>query len=208
MKSIKTNREIFMEKLEAADMSRFINMITGCGKCTRCSNSYWDGNASRCHKDANNSSCEEGISQYMESRVGEDLQLKYCKKYLIFRSHHHAMLGKYLATILFQEGIVDKSEPICEACEINNCSKCENFWRNIINMSDDYKKMLIKPYVKDYTVASIESIKDIEVKKMYERYSNKNIFILEILIPRIQDYELRIKAKLLMELILKDEEII
>ena len=68
--------------------------------------------------------------------------------------------------------------------------------------------MLIKPYVKDYTVASIESIKDIEVKKKYERYSNKYIFVLEILIPQIQDYELRIKAKLLIELILKDEEII
>ena len=36
-KQKQTNRELFMEKLQDADMKKFVELITCHGKCTRCS---------------------------------------------------------------------------------------------------------------------------------------------------------------------------
>lgn len=79
-KQKQTNRELFMEKLQDADMKEFVELITCYGKCTRCSNNYWDGNYTGCHENKNESSCEEGIAEFMEARPGENLQVKYNKK--------------------------------------------------------------------------------------------------------------------------------
>ena len=71
-KQKQTNRELFMEKLQDADMKKFVELITCHGKCTRCSNNYWDGNYTGCHENKNESSCEEGIAEFMEARPGEN----------------------------------------------------------------------------------------------------------------------------------------
>ena len=86
-KQKQTNRELFMEKLQDADMKEFVELITCYGKCTRCSNNYWDGNYTGCHENKNESSCEEGIAEFMEARPGENLQVKYGKKYSAFCSY-------------------------------------------------------------------------------------------------------------------------
>lgn len=199
---MKTNRELFLKELEEADMDYFVRLITGYNKCARCSNFYWDGNYTECHKDKNNSSCEEGIAQHMKSKVGENLQVKYHKKYSAFRSYFHAMLGKQLANILFQSDVVDKLEPTCEYCESSECSECDRFWCNILDMSREYAYNLVEPYSDDDH--SHDAIKARELSKKY--YQNDMIFISEILLQQIQDPALYIQAKLLTELLLKDDE--
>lgn len=195
-----TNREMFLEKLKSVDMHDFVNFIIGYGKCTRCSNYYWDGIHGECHKNLNNSTCEEGIAQFMESKVGENLQNKYHKVYSGFRSYFHAALGQQLVTILFKANIVDKTEDICKVCKLNDCPNCRWFLNNIIHMSQDYMDNIIKTYKEnDY---SIEACNARNLKEQY--YKNYLIFVSEVLIPRIQEQELWIQAKLLTELILKD----
>lgn len=195
---METNREKFIEKLKTADTESFINLITGCGKCARCSNSFWDGNCTGCHKNINNSSCEEGMAQYMESRVGENLQVKYHKKYGAFRSYSHAALGRQLADILFQAGVVDKLEPPCTSwCTADDCSGCNRFWCNILDMSRKYADDLIEPYNDDDN-----SDEAVRARDLYKKYhGNDMAFISEILVPRIKEVELRAQADLMVQLI-------
>lgn len=196
-KQKQTNRELFMEKLQDADMKKFVELITCHGKCTRCSNNYWDGNYTGCHENKNESSCEEGIAEFMEARPGENLQVKYSKKYSAFCSYTQASLAKHLAVILFQTGVVEKLEPPCEICRKTDCYECSRFWCNILDMSRKYARKLVEPYKEnDFSVEALEA-RDLE--KRY--YGNDMIFIQEILIPRIQEPELAAQAKLLVELV-------
>ena len=59
-----------MEKLQDADMKKFVELITCHGKCTRCSNNYWDGNYTGCHENKNESSCEEGDRRIYGGKTG------------------------------------------------------------------------------------------------------------------------------------------
>lgn len=193
----KTNREAFMEKLQKADTKKFVELITCYGKCTRCANNYWDGNYTGCHQNKNESSCEEGIAQFMEAHIGENLQVTYGKKYSAFRSYSQASLGRHLASILFQAGVVEKLEQPCGICHKDDCSGCSRFWCNILDMSRQYAMSLIEPYKKDDY-----SMKANEARKLHDRYyGNDMVFIHEILIPRMQETELAAQAKLLVELI-------
>lgn len=192
-----TNKEVFIKNLNEANMSHFVDLIIGCGKCNRCSNFFWDGNYTGCHKNMNDSSCEEGIAQYMESRVGENLQVKYHKKYGTFRSYTHAMLGKQLAEILYQAGVVDLIEPPCEWCKSDTpdkrCADCDRFWCNILDMSRRYAVELAKSFDKFHQYEAHE------VERKY--YGNAMVFISEILISRISEDELKVQAELLVKLI-------
>lgn len=191
----KTNREVFMEKLQDSNIETFVYMITSGGKCTRCSNHYWDGNVSKCHQNINNSSCDKGIAEYMEARSGENAQVKYNKKYSTFCSYSHAMLGKELATVLYQAGVVDKLEPPCEWCgpDKDECINCDRFWCNILDMSRIYAREL---------AASFDEFHQYEAHEAERKfYGNTMIFISEVLIPKIKESELRAQAELLVKLI-------
>lgn len=198
----KTNREAFMERLQKADTEEFVRLITCYGKCGRCSNDYWDGNYTGCHQNKNESSCEEGIAEFMEANVGENLQVKYGKKYSAFNSYNQASIARHLAEVLFQAGIVEKMEPPCERCKASDCSRCSRFWCNILDMSRKYARKLVEPYKEnDFSVEALEAG---DLEKRY--YGNDMIFIQEILIPRIQEPELAAQAKLLVELVMEHAE--
>ena len=77
----KTNKDLWLG-WATIDDDLFLALITGQGKCNRCSNSYWDGTKASCHRHINESSCEEGQREYFESYPEENLQKKYGK--LIF----------------------------------------------------------------------------------------------------------------------------
>lgn len=201
---MKTNREVFMEKLQESSIEDFIHLTTGGGKCLRCSNYFWDGNYTGCHKNINDSSCEAGIAEYLESEVGTNLQVKYNKKYGAFRSYSPAMVGKMLAEVLFQAGVVAKLEPPCEWCKKTDCVPCDRHWCNILDMSRAYALELTRPYTEDDFSSEASKARD-----LYKRYYNNDmIFISEILIPRIKEDELRVQAELLVKIInqMRDKE--
>lgn len=192
----KTNREVFMERLQKADTEDFVNFIAY-GKCMRCSNNYWDGNYTGCHQDKNESSCKKGIVEFMDAHVGENIQVKYGKKYSAFNSYNQASLARHLATVLFQAGVVEKMESSCSICKAADCPGCDRFWCNILDMSRKYAHDLVKSYKEnDFSMEAIEAR---ELEKRY--YGNDIVFIREILIPRIQEPELETQAKLLAELV-------
>lgn len=198
---IKTNREIYMDVLKTAGMEQFVKQITGTGKCLRCSNRYWDGNYAGCRRDCNRSSCEEGIRQYMESYPGENLQVKYHKKYLTFRSYEQAQLGHEFVSVLYKAGVVERLEPPCSICTRSDCPDCDRFWCNILDMSRHYAYELVKGY--DDKDDSLEAIKARELYRKY--YQQDRTFLSEILVPKIKDDALRKEAESLVRAIMEKE---
>ena len=77
---MKNNQKI----LNDLDINSLGDMLLGRKKCSCCSNGYWDGGQPRCHKNINNSSCEEGVREYLkgESRTEADY-IRDCGKYLV-----------------------------------------------------------------------------------------------------------------------------
>lgn len=184
-----TNREMFMENLANSSDEEFVDLITCKGKCTRCSNYYWDANNSGCHKNMNNSSCEKGIREFMESDIDENLQLKYAKRYIVFHNHEEATAGKMIAEILYRCGVVDKSDECeCRFCAYKDNDECINkricckaSWINIKIMRDAYTKSLkseLPDFGHDYDKMMID-----------EKYRDVLVYIEDVLVPKIKSDE-------------------
>ncbi len=94
------------EYIKSLSGEEFLKVVSGVGKCKRCSNSYWDGNQELCHKNINDSSCELGLKEYLESDISENLQTKYKKK--------------RLTDIKYEDWIKE------DICESRNCEWCSS----------------------------------------------------------------------------------
>lgn len=193
---MKTNREVFMEKLQNSDTDEFVHLIRGGGQCFRCSNYFWDGNQGECHKNINESSCEAGVAEWLEANEGENLQIRYKKKYWKFHNYTQASYARMLADILYSCGLIDKTDNRCSHCKKSECvmsTTCSSSWINIRNMAWEYTKTLIKDLDERYEAYTISQIK--------EKYEDEFNFIEEVLIPKIGDLEVRGQAKMLVTLI-------
>ena len=103
------------EYIKSLSGEEFLKVVSGVGKCKRCSNSYWDGNQELCHKNINDSSCELGLKEYLESDISENLQTKYKKK--------------RFTDIKYEDWI---KEDICEAAELQQRSKLKEKFKKLI----------------------------------------------------------------------------
>lgn len=203
---MKTNREVFTETLQKATTEEFVRLTTGCGKCGRCSNHFWDGSVTPCHQNINNSNCNEGYAEWLESYVGEDLQEKYNKKYWYFRDHTSAQLSRQIVDILYSTGTVDSpaeaDEKQCSCCtHKKSCTKtfCYMYYQHLHNLRDKY--------IEDKAKEKIKGVHGEENQKRELEYYKEDIgrslrtedFIVEVLIPQIKDERARGKAELLVE---------
>lgn len=193
---MKTNREAFMEELQNADTNRLVELTTGYGRCHRCSNYFWDGNQGECHKNINESSCEKGMAEWFDANVGENLQIKYKKKSWKFHNYTQASYARMLADLLYSCGLVEKTDNKCNYCRKKECvmsTICSSSWINIRNMASNYAKSLTKdldPRYEEYTINNIR-----------RKYEDEFVFIEEVLLPKIEDLEVRGQAKMLVKLI-------
>lgn len=94
------------EYIKSLSGEEFLKVVSGVGRCKRCSNSYWDGNQELCHRNINDSSCELGLKEYLESDIGENLQIKYKKK--------------RFTDIKYEDWIKE------DICESRNCEWCSS----------------------------------------------------------------------------------
>lgn len=191
---MKTNREIFMDRLNKSNMDDFVKLVNAYEKCSRCSNNYWDGINRPCHRNINESSCEDGQKEYFESYPDEDLQKKYNKKYWYCKGYEQARLLKELTQVIYSCGVVewngiDKCE-IChnkgEKCYTTNF-KCSLPFQYLIDLHSNYIKVKIK------------DLNDID-KMLLKRKMTFDVWLKDTLIPSISDKEFRDKAKHLYEL--------
>lgn len=196
---MKSNKDIFLEELQKADSSKFIGLINSRGKCWRCSNHFWDGSQSACHKNFNDSSCEEGQKEYFESYPGENLQLKYHKKYIYCKNYMDAVLKKELMVALYSSGQVEFAENSrCNSCS-DDCIEvmCFKQYQNLIDMHRRYAK------------AKYETLKTDSERYLLQQNFTFAVYLRDVFIPAISDDEIRGRAKQMFELCypaLKKEE--
>lgn len=206
-----TNRDVFMEKLTKASTNEFIRLIT-CGKCTRCSNNFWDGNQTPCHKNINDSDCDDGFAEWLEASPGDNLQEKYGKKYWYFTDHTSAQLNRMIMDLLYLSGVVvhpakDGEKQCTERClNHDNCSStsCYMLWQHIMNLCEKHVEELAWDKVRKQFPRSGKNLEehrdDYEYyKRDLERTMRTDVFIRDVLTPRISDERLRGKMELLLE---------
>lgn len=192
---METNREIFMNKLNDSNMENFINLINSCGKCNRCSNYYWDGNVNYCHKNTNNSSCENGQREYFESYPEENLQKKYNKKYWYCKGYDNAQSLNKLTEILYSSGVINwKGVDSCRYC-YNKEKECylvsyKCFWpfQYLLDLHSDYVK------------EKIEKLSDFD-KIVYKEEMTFEKWLADIVIPSISDKSIRDQAEYFLDLV-------
>lgn len=195
---MKTNREIFMNELNNSNMDNFIDLINSCGKCNRCSNNYWDGNVNSCHKNINNSSCEDGQREYFESYPEENLQNKYNKKYWHCKGYSNAQSLNNLTEILYSCGVIEWKG-------VDNCKYCHNKGKECYSVSSkcfwlfQYLLNLHSDYVKD----KIKKLNDFD-KLIYKENMTFEKWLTDIVIPSISDKLIRDKAEHFLDLVFSD----
>lgn len=194
---MKTNREIFIDSLSKMSDSEFAKYTTGAAKCLRCANYYWDGNLPGCHENINNSSCGQGMIEWLSSYPDECLSVKYHKKYSAFKSHAQACLFKKLIMLLYTAGLINKTEPCCGRCTDCSIEKvCYAQYANIRTMAEEYSKENRKNLDSKFERVGIHGIG--------KNHKNILMYISEILVPKIPEPERREQAESLIEMIIKD----
>lgn len=166
----KTNKAIFLEELSACtDSQTFVDMISS-GKCSHCSNHYWDMGQSKCHKNINESSCEKGQAEYFESSPEEDLQIKYRKKYWSCENVEDAYNKLNLIRTLHKAGVIEKAECCqrclnkesfrsCEACDIT-VNQLQRMYGSEIRRQDvERSKYPFKRFLQDKIIPAIKDEK-------------------------------------------------
>lgn len=117
------------EYIKSLSGEAFLKAVLGQGKCNRCSNCYWDGTQAKCHKNINESSCELGVKEYLESDITENLQRKYKKK--------------RLTNVSYEDWLKE------EICEHRNCEWCSN-------KPSDEKEKVCRTYVYTHEAAQLK----------------------------------------------------
>lgn len=198
---MKTNRDIFMEtfieELKESNTERFVELISAFGsfrRCGKCSNSYWDGNHYKCHKNINKSDCQKGQMEYFESYPGDDLQKKYNKQYWYCNGYEQAQALNKLTELLYSYKVVLwNGTEICKGCA-NKGKKCYEF---------HFKCYVPFQYLMDsYSDYVKEKIKDLDE---FDEFNFRNeitfeIWLRDIIIASISNKGVLDKAKSLYEL--------
>lgn len=201
---VKTNRDLLMEQLQNASTEDFIS-LSWYGKCSRCSNNFWDGNQDRCHVNINESSCELGYKEWLESYPEENLQEKYHKKYWCFKDCISAHLGKELVDILYISKAIAPPLEVENACKEKCCAakscagtECYMYYQHILNLYNKYVKEMAEKKAEErypYSKSKIREdcisdyIRDIKSSFRLET------FLCNVLVPKIQDKLIQGKAK-------------
>lgn len=196
---MKTNREIYVDKLNNSSTEEFVKLVNAYQICSRCSNAYWDGNQTICHKNINKSSCEKGQEEYFESYSNEDLQEKYNKKYHYCKGYKQAKLLKELVQIIYYSGVVEwNGVDQCEICK-NKGKKCYSTYSNclwpfqhLLNIHSDYIKEKVK------------ELNDFD-KLCFRDKMTFDVWMKDILIPSILDKDINEKANRLCDILIKGD---
>lgn len=160
-----TNKAAFLQQLNTTNTSDMIDMLLH-GACGRCSNFYWDWTGTKCHKNVNESSCEKGTVEYMDSEVGDNLQVKYQKKYIHCANYYQALILEQLAPLLFSSGVVNPDGKNCEyrchgTCEYAICDQQPEViqlqWMRYNHQSQE-KPLTLPEYIHTVLVPKIEDI--------------------------------------------------
>lgn len=174
-----------MEQLQGATTEEFI-ALQCTGKCGRCSNYYWDGSVSKCHEGINESNCEKGYAEWLESYPGEDLQRKYNKQYWCVKNHTHAYFMREIMDHLYFSGILIsplETETRCGHCHgRKSCAGTECFM---------YYQHLLNEYKVHNEKLSEEKHAEISLTQ----------YISDALVPQIADAETRGRIKQILELL-------
>lgn len=202
-----TNKELFLIRLQNSSTEEFVRLTSLWGKCSRCSNYFWDGNQTHCHKNINESSCEKGYAEWLDARPDEDLQKKYNKRYFYFRDRVSAFLGKGIMDILYTYNAVTPPADYGEKKCLDGCfggekgcgnASCYMYWQHILNLYESYIEEQAKARLRSGGIAANQTALEHTTKSMSLNFKLNN-FILEILIPQIQDTEMREKAKQILK---------
>lgn len=198
---MKTNRELFTEQLADADMSRFLDLLDGVGKCSRCSNNYWDGNQMTCHKNINDSSCKLGQSQYMKAYPTDNLQMKYHKKYYCFKDAISANIARDVMHLLYSSRTVEDPQKVVKHCSSGchaatcTATSCYMHWQNIMNLRDAWA---LETTRKECDIDDEAFIREEADKLIRETPTMKYIY--DVLSETISDVEVKSRVKTLIEM--------
>ncbi len=174
---MKTNRDLFIEKLSKSETAQIIRIMNGAGKCTRCSNHYWDWNLRKCHKNINDSDCEQGQAEYLDSYPEENLQKKYHKKYFRCKNSQHAELLQKIAGILFNSGVVvmekkklEEEDLFCrfctKQCQVADCEKMAQIINTIYRKDEEHNHLPLQEYLKQVLIPKAPEKEQIEMEKL------------------------------------------
>lgn len=176
---MKTNRDLFIEKLSKSDTTQIARIINGEGKCTRCSNHYWDWNQNKCHKNINDSNCEQGQAEYLDSYPGENLQKKYHKKYFNCKNSQHAELLQKIEGILFASGVMvaekeklEEEDLFCrfcmKQCPTADCEKMAQIINTIHRHDSDYSGLPLQEYLKQVLIPKAPEKERAEMEELMD----------------------------------------
>lgn len=185
---VKTNREVLLEQLQTAVTTEEFIALQRNGKCDRCSNYFWDGPQAKCHKNINESNCELGYKEWLESYPGENLQEKYHKKYWYFKNNCIAQNVKDLMDLLYASKTITvptDTEAVCKMCgNQKSCTStwCYMYYQHLLNLYNAYIREQAKKEDADKDGNDIKH----KVYKPQQSITMKT-FISTVLLPNIQD---------------------
>lgn len=174
---MKTNQELFLEELTNASPRKFVDLIST-GKCSRCSNHYWDMAQAKCHSGINDSTCEEGQAEYLESRPDEDLQAKYHKKYWSCKDREDARNKLELVRLLCKTGLIGDEE-ICTRCSNREGVPCRH-------TDCDRKVEKLQKLYKDHIKQTTNQMEHLEANQVCREFTLAR-YLWDVLIPDITD---------------------
>lgn len=178
------NEKLFKDELNHMHIEEFARFISAPDKCLRCSNYYWDGSQSRCHKNINDSSCVEGTLEWLESDNTDDLQSKYHKKYFTFKDKQSADIGKKILHLIYSTGMIEKLYDNCYGCTTDNCieADCSTCWWNLILMQNRYIREIQH---------KMDPKNTYEIQKFEEKYRVLTTWLQDVIVPYISDISVK-----------------
>lgn len=93
-------------------------------KCNYCSNHYEDWSQDFCHQSINESTCVQGVTEWLKAEEGIDLQTLHRKKYHSCKSPEHARMLRKLVNDLWKAGIIQVASENCTWCHRPTCENC------------------------------------------------------------------------------------
>ena len=93
-------------------------------KCNHCSNHYEDWSQDFCHRSINESSCEQGVIEWLKAEKGTDLQTLHRKKYHRCKNPEHARTLRKLVNDLWKAGVIQVVSNNCTWCHRPTCENC------------------------------------------------------------------------------------
>lgn len=118
-----TNRDALLAELSKLSDEKLAHALLYY-KCNYCSNYYEDWSQDFCHRSINESSCEQGVIEWLKAEEGTDLQTLHRKKYHSCKSPEHARMLRKLVNDLWKAGVVQVASDNCTWCHRPTCENC------------------------------------------------------------------------------------